>query len=744
MQIFKRRPLALGCFGLLCALGLSFALGSRGYSCLPLLLLLGASALLCLLFACIGRRRETLCRRLAVASLALALAAAGALLAYTAYERPAREANAALGAGTVTVAVEELSHVAEYGSMGLGRLLLPDGGEIAVRFSVPIECEPGTVLTGEGVVQPFDRLEYDFAARDYYLSLGVLLDVELERVTEIRPGVSQGFGATLRAWNDRLRAILQVELDRDVWGLISGMVLGNREDVPRAARRDFAELGISHLLALSGLHLAVLCGLFERLLFGVPRRLRYGALILLAALYACLTGASPSVLRAAIMLGAVYLSFFLGRRSDTVTVLLAVAAVLCVADPFALLSLSFQLSFLATLACVTVSGLRSRRMPGRWWQEALRGLGDSVLSGFFVCLVTLPALGQAVGRTSLLAPLANLFFIPLSNLLLTLCPLLFLLRPIPLVSGVVRLAVESLSELLLASSAAAASRHLGVFSMTGTATAVLLGLLAAALLLLFVLGPRAKRKMLCASLLLFALVFVSAGAEDALHREETALTAISYKNNDVFTVETDGTHYLIDVSDGSISALGKGAASLRAEGCGRIDGLILTHYHQRHIRSLRRVAEESYLACLCLPAPKGEEEQALFEALCREAEALGVSVSVYRRSGENTLLLGEGELILMDYATLSRSTHPLIGFAYRADGRTFAYLGLSLEEDNSDFARRMLAEAELVYLGSHGPVQKKPWEGRAEGAVFVTAVSAAHYGGETVGTVREKQRFVLP
>ena len=81
-------------------------------------------------------------------------------------------------------------------------------------------------------------------------------------------------------------------------------------------------------------------------MMGIPRRLRYVLLIVAAVGYAALTGFSPSVFRASVLLSAVYISFLAGYRRDTVTVLALTAVGMCLAEPYLIVDVSFLLSFL--------------------------------------------------------------------------------------------------------------------------------------------------------------------------------------------------------------------------------------------------------------------------------------------------------------------------------------------------------------------------------------------------------------
>ena len=740
MHLFRRRPFAFACFLFLLGLG-SFTVVRESHVLLWLASLIFVCAAVALLLLAFPRIRRRAGRNLALGVLMLGLLAAGLLYSDAQFLKPYDQAEALCGEGTFTFTVREITYASEFSTYGLGELLTEDG-TLDIRFSTDSEVAIGDRVTGRGVASLFAESSYDFEERRYYLSRGAFLDVEMDSVSEIVSGEETGFSSVFRSWNRRIRAILQVDLSRPAFGLSSGMLLGNREDVPASVRRDFSELGISHLLALSGLHLAVICGFFEKLMMGIPRRLRYVLLIVAAVGYAALTGFSPSVFRASVLLSAVYISFLAGYRRDTVTVLALTAVGMCLAEPYLIVDVSFLLSFLAALACVTV-GRRNKsqvRRGGRFLSAAL----DTVRSGFFISLVTMPVLGLLSSRASLITPLANLLFIPLSTLLLTVSPLFLLLRSIPGLSRLLALCVEGISLLILQISEVWASHTFAAFSIVSVARELLLCLLAVGIFLLLVLGPRTRKLCTLLCVVLFLGVFAAAGVEDYVFRDHTVITAVSYKKNDVFTLRHGDDNYLIDVSDGSTSAVSKGYRSLIAEGERRVDGWILTHYHQRHLRSLSHLAEDTYLSVLYLPAPESEADGPIYRSLCEEATKLGIEVRTYPRTAGTELKLDGCRIELMEYQLLRRTTHPSLAFSISKGEACFGYLGLSVGEGNTDFDERLMEACDVLLLGSHGPVRKKPQTITGDAYVCATAVAADGIGDGINRVIAEKLVVVLP
>ena len=165
---------------------------------------------------------------------------------------------------------------------------------------------------------------------------------------------------------DRTRAAMGDRIarayDEPVAGFMQGLVLGLREDVDPETYQSFSELGLTHILAISGLNVAIYVGAVLWLLGRLPltRESRLAWAIAAVPVYVLLTGASPSVVRAGIM---AMLALYAARRhllKDGLNVLAAAAFVMLAWNPYFLYDVSFQLSFAVTAGIMTGTPLLNR------------------------------------------------------------------------------------------------------------------------------------------------------------------------------------------------------------------------------------------------------------------------------------------------------------------------------------------------------------------------------------------------
>lgn len=161
--------------------------------------------------------------------------------------------------------------------------------------------------------------------------------------------------AQLRNYGEKvLMTHMQINQSKAV---LSALVLGVKDHLDDELLYSFSATGAMHVLAVSGLHVGILYVIISMLLKPVEK-FRNGPWISAAIslvvlwLYAFVTGLSPSVLRSAVMFSVVVLAKVSGRRSNIYNTLSFSALFLLLFDPFMIMSVGFQLSYLAVLGIV--------------------------------------------------------------------------------------------------------------------------------------------------------------------------------------------------------------------------------------------------------------------------------------------------------------------------------------------------------------------------------------------------------
>jgi competence protein ComEC len=138
--------------------------------------------------------------------------------------------------------------------------------------------------------------------------------------------------------------------------MIKAMVLGRREEVSSEMEYVYRSTGTAHILAVSGLHVGiiflVISGIFRSLKRKPWRWIYYSLVVTGIWSFAFVTGSSPSVLRASLMLSVIIIAELLGRKSNVYNSIFVSAFALLIYNPNLLFSVSFQLSYAAVLGIV--------------------------------------------------------------------------------------------------------------------------------------------------------------------------------------------------------------------------------------------------------------------------------------------------------------------------------------------------------------------------------------------------------
>lgn len=149
---------------------------------------------------------------------------------------------------------------------------------------------------------------------------------------------------------------------------ISALVLGITDGLDNELLSAYAGTGAMHVLAVSGLHISIVYLLLSFLLSPV-KKLKHGK-VLLAIIsivilwaYSFITGLSPSVLRAVVMFTFMAVARASDRQTNIYNTLAVAAFCLLLYDPYLLMSVGFQLSFMAVIGIVYF-----HPFVYSWWQ----------------------------------------------------------------------------------------------------------------------------------------------------------------------------------------------------------------------------------------------------------------------------------------------------------------------------------------------------------------------------------------
>lgn len=218
---------------------------------------------------------------------------------------------------------------------------------------------------------------------------------------------------------------IRTAMSGDEANFLTGMLLGDRTDLSAEIKNAFMNTGTIHVLAVSGSHVVlvaeiifVVVGLFR--LRGKPK---YAAAMIFLLYYMFLTGSTPSVVRATLMVMVMYLGKMFEERTDIYNLLGAAAVIILIIEPKQLFDVGFQLSFSAVFSIVYFYPKLNGAVPPFPEKFNRYNILTMVWQLFAVSLAaqigTLPFTAYYFGKVSIISLFANLIVVPIVGLIVT-------------------------------------------------------------------------------------------------------------------------------------------------------------------------------------------------------------------------------------------------------------------------------------------------------------------------------------
>jgi competence protein ComEC len=198
--------------------------------------------------------------------------------------------------------------------------------------------------------------------------------------------------------------------------LAVALLFGERDWMPQELISSYQKIGIVHLLAISGLQVTFLTGIIFLfgIRLGVVREKMISIMIIFLPFYALVTGASPSVVRAVLMMLFILVSLRVSKsRFSPLDALCGAFLVSLLYSPYLIFDVGFQLSFAACTALILSTQILKDRSS----------ITQLLLTTWLAQIATLPTILFNFYEFSLISIVANLLFVPLFSAILS--PVIF-------------------------------------------------------------------------------------------------------------------------------------------------------------------------------------------------------------------------------------------------------------------------------------------------------------------------------
>lgn len=307
----------------------------------------------------------------------------------------------------------------------------------------PIYLKYGDVLIISAkyaeVEPPYNPAEFNF--KGWLASKNVYEQTFINQNHILKTGRNVGYAVMKFALDLRESQITKYRnliKDREALSVASTLIFDYRADLSKETLAAYANTGTIHALSVSGSHVAIIFFILDFLLSFLERKrlLRIFKFILICGLiwtYALVTGLSPTVVRAAIMITIFIFAKTFARNKNTYNTLAFAAFCQLAYNPFLIWDVGFQLSYISVFGLVYLQPKIHKWLyvKNKW----LNKIWELIALSLAAQLVTFPLSIYYFHQFPVYFILGNLFIaIPLTVIMilgmLVLVPILDQLAPI--------------------------------------------------------------------------------------------------------------------------------------------------------------------------------------------------------------------------------------------------------------------------------------------------------------------------
>lgn len=455
----------------------------------------------------------------------------------------------------------------------------------------------GNYIEVKGLVKHFEvaRNEGNFDEKSYYNSIGLTKKIEAADIRVIdgdRDKLKDFIGSLKTKYVKSIHNIW----NEDTADIICAVTVGDKNNLSDDVKERYRVIGISHVLAISGLHLSIIgMGLFK--LF----RRRFGyfisgvAGIFVVLLFGVCIGDSASIQRATFMFVMHIIALILGRTYDMISATSLAALLLLFECPYVMYNAGFILSFGAIIAICIITNIIEKP-------------NVLVITGGIQC-ITLPLTMQLFYEIPLYGLLVNLVVIPTVGVLVISGLLsgivgIFSLKTGAFMSGIGKLILwfyERIYDVV--------ERLPYNNIVTGRPKLWLMFVFYIAIFVVMLIMYYRKRQFYMVFTIPIVILFLFFNKDRTFY-----ISAIDVGQGDCILIHNeDCSVYMIDAGSSDVKELYeyKIKSTLKAKGIDRIDGFIITHVDFDHISAVKDMIEEGMICNLYLPWLNNKSEEYL-------------------------------------------------------------------------------------------------------------------------------------
>ncbi|MES2565813.1 MAG: ComEC/Rec2 family competence protein [Bacteroidota bacterium] len=334
-------------------------------------------------------------------------------------------------------------------------------------------------------------------------------------------------------------------LSQEAFSICAALLMGYDDEIDNEIMQSFSHSGTLHILSVSGMHTgvlyAILIFIFSKLdKFDRHRKWKCAFVILSLLMFVAVTGFSPSVLRAVLMLSLVMLGKTFYKQGNSYNTLLLSAFLLLLYNPNLIHDIGFLLSYFAVFGIMYFYPVLSQLYV--FENKILQWLWASVLISVAATLLTLPVSLYYFHQFPIWFALSNLVIIPISMFIMMATVLILVFYKLLLVNQIIVAIVNAATSIMLWFASLTDQPGMGFIDSISFSRFDLICGTVALILFLFIIAQKRYNQVM---LLGFVCIFWLAGSVfyryQELHQKEFVAFHVNRKS--VFVLREGKTVY---------------------------------------------------------------------------------------------------------------------------------------------------------------------------------------------------------